>query len=92
MRVYLRLLRYVRPHWRRLAVALTFLFLFALTSGASIGLVSPFMKVLFTDKHAPSVVYSPKIAAYDGSNSGDSPAASRSIPVKRPSRRPTVRR
>jgi subfamily B ATP-binding cassette protein MsbA len=44
-------------------LALAFLFLFALTSGASIGLVSPFMKVLFTDKKALSVAFSPKIAA-----------------------------
>lgn len=48
MRIYWRLLRYARPHAARLALALVCLLLFALTSGASVGLVSPFMRVLFT--------------------------------------------
>ncbi len=52
MTVYLRLLRYVTPHAARLALALLFLVLFAVTSGISVGLVSPFMRVLFTPRDA----------------------------------------
>ena len=50
MTVYLRLLRYVRPHAARLTLALLCLVMFALMSAASVGLVSPFMRVLFTPR------------------------------------------
>ncbi len=56
MTVYIRLLSYLRPHARRVAAALTCVVLFALTSGVSIGLVSPFMRVLFSGRAAPAPV------------------------------------
>ncbi len=62
MRIYLRLLRYARPHAARLALALTCLFLFAVTSGVSVGLVSPFMRVLFS----PGAAAPPPAAAAGG--------------------------
>jgi subfamily B ATP-binding cassette protein MsbA len=47
MRVYLRLLGYLRPHRGRLIAALLCSAIYAATSALSIGMVSPFMKVLF---------------------------------------------
>jgi subfamily B ATP-binding cassette protein MsbA len=47
MRTFLRLLSYVKPHWRSLSLALVFMLFFAFFSGFSIGLISPFMEVLF---------------------------------------------
>jgi subfamily B ATP-binding cassette protein MsbA len=47
----LRLLEYLRPYRGRLFVTALLMLGFALTSGASIGMISPFMKVLFTPRH-----------------------------------------
>lgn len=47
MRVYLRLLRYLRPYRGRLAVALVCMGVYALSTAASLGMISPFMQVLF---------------------------------------------
>jgi len=52
MRTFLRLLSYVKPHWRSLSLALVFMLFFAFFSGFSIGMISPFMEVLF---QSPSV-------------------------------------
>ncbi|HTM58462.1 MAG TPA: ABC transporter ATP-binding protein, partial [Candidatus Udaeobacter sp.] len=48
MRVYLRLLGYVRPYRARFAVALGCMVLYAATSTFSISAVSPFLQLLFT--------------------------------------------
>jgi subfamily B ATP-binding cassette protein MsbA len=47
MRSFLRLMRYVRPHWRRLLAALASMAVFAILSTASLGMILPFMNVLF---------------------------------------------
>ena len=47
-----RLLGYLRPYRFRLWVTALLIFGFALLSGASIGMISPFMKVLFTPRPA----------------------------------------
>ncbi|MBN1504005.1 MAG: ATP-binding cassette domain-containing protein [Candidatus Eisenbacteria bacterium] len=47
MRTFFRLLSYVRPHSRSLTLALVCMVFFALFSGFSIGMISPFMRVLF---------------------------------------------
>ena len=47
MRVYLRLLGYLRPHRARLAVAIGCMFVYAAMSAISLGFVAPFMNVLF---------------------------------------------
>ncbi|MBI1799404.1 MAG: ABC transporter ATP-binding protein [Candidatus Eisenbacteria bacterium] len=47
MKAYLRLLRYVRPHRGRLAVALACMAVYAATSMFSISAVSPFLQLLF---------------------------------------------
>ncbi len=48
----LRLLRYLRPYRGHLAATAVLMVLFALLSGASIGMISPFVKILFTPKPA----------------------------------------
>ncbi|MFH0777271.1 MAG: ABC transporter ATP-binding protein [Candidatus Eisenbacteria bacterium] len=48
MRTFLRLISCVKPHWRRMTAALVCMALFALFSGFSIGMISPFIKVLFS--------------------------------------------
>jgi ATP-binding cassette, subfamily B, bacterial MsbA len=45
--IYRRLLRYLAPYRLRLAAAIGCMVLYALTTTASLGLVSPFMQVLF---------------------------------------------
>jgi len=47
MRHFLRLLAYVRPYWRRLLVALVCMAVFAVLSTVSLGMLLPFMNVLF---------------------------------------------
>ena len=47
MKSYLRLLRYLRPYRRRLAVALLCMGVYAAASVFSVGAISPFMQVLF---------------------------------------------
>ena len=51
MRVYLRLLGFLKPYRLRLAAALACMVLYAATSAASLGLIAPFMKVLFEGAH-----------------------------------------
>ncbi len=47
-----RLLGYMRPYRFRLWITALLIFGFALLSGATIGMISPFMKVLFTPRQA----------------------------------------
>jgi subfamily B ATP-binding cassette protein MsbA len=49
-----RLLGYLRPYRVRLLVTALMIFGFAVLSGVSIGMISPFVKVLFTPRHAVS--------------------------------------
>jgi subfamily B ATP-binding cassette protein MsbA len=47
MKLYLRLLSYLAPYWKRLTLTIGAMFLFALFSGFSIGMISPFLRVIF---------------------------------------------
>ncbi len=47
MRLFLRLLGFVRPYWRRLLAALVCMVVFAFLSGISLGMILPFVNVLF---------------------------------------------
>jgi subfamily B ATP-binding cassette protein MsbA len=47
VRVYFRLLRYLKPYRARLAVALLCMGVYALATAVSLGMISPFMQVLF---------------------------------------------
>jgi ATP-binding cassette, subfamily B, bacterial MsbA len=47
VKTFLRLMSYVKPHGRSLTLALVCMVFFALFSGFSIGMISPFMRVLF---------------------------------------------
>jgi subfamily B ATP-binding cassette protein MsbA len=47
MRTYLRLLRYLRPYRVKFAMALGCMVVFALMSAIALGMISPFMQVLF---------------------------------------------
>ena len=47
MRTYLRLLRYLKPYRARFAVALACMVIYALMSALALGMISPFMQVLF---------------------------------------------
>lgn len=48
MRIYLRLLRYLKPYWLKIAAAMACMLLFALSNGALVYLIGPAMKVLFS--------------------------------------------
>lgn len=47
MKLYFRLLAYMKPYWRRLLVTVLAMFLFAFFSGFSIGMISPFLRIIF---------------------------------------------
>jgi len=47
MKGYLRLLSFLRPYRKTILLAVLFMFLFAVFNGFSIGMISPFIKVLF---------------------------------------------
>jgi len=47
MRTFLRLLGCVRPYWRRLVAALLCMMVFAFLSGVSLGMIVPFVNILF---------------------------------------------
>jgi len=47
MKTYLRLLGYLKPYRTRLALALLCMVLYALMSAVSLGMVAPFMRILF---------------------------------------------
>ncbi len=47
MRLFLRLLGYVRPYWRRLLAALACMAVFAVVSTVSLGMILPFVNMLF---------------------------------------------
>jgi subfamily B ATP-binding cassette protein MsbA len=68
MNTYLRLLKYVLPHWRKLVLLLVTVILFASLSGVSLALIHPFLKiVLYGDDGMPGVS-APQTAA--GSTEG----------------------
>jgi subfamily B ATP-binding cassette protein MsbA len=50
MHLFLRLMGYVRPYWRRLVAALVCMALFAVLSTVSLGMILPFMNVLFEEQ------------------------------------------
>ncbi len=50
MTQFLRLMRYVRPYWRRLVAALLCMTVFAALSGVSLGMILPFVNVLFEEQ------------------------------------------
>src|SRR2546427_12999348 len=56
----LRLLRYLRPYRGRLIVTALLMVGFALSSGITIGMISPFVKVLFTPHPATSTPNDPR--------------------------------
>ena len=58
MRDYLRLLRTLGPYRGRLVAAIACMVLYAAMSGVSLGLVGPFMRVLF-EPPAAALVTSP---------------------------------
>ena len=47
MRTYLRLLGYLRPYRLRFSMALACMVIYALMSAMALGMISPFMQVLF---------------------------------------------
>jgi len=78
----LRLLQYLRPYRGHLLLTAALMVGFALTSGISIGMISPFVKILFTPRHAaeaPSALPAP-IAAVTGLDATAPPAASEAAP------------
>ena len=51
----LRLLQYLRPYRGRLLVTAALMVGFAITSGITIGMISPFVKILFTPRHLAAI-------------------------------------
>ncbi len=62
MKTYLRLLRYVAPYRARLGLALACMVLYAAMSAVSLGMVSPFMRILFEREGAPAALPAASLA------------------------------
>jgi subfamily B ATP-binding cassette protein MsbA len=52
---YVRLLRYLAPLWRRMALLFLVTALFAALSGVSLGLIPPFLHILFGEGTSPAI-------------------------------------
>jgi subfamily B ATP-binding cassette protein MsbA len=55
MKIFLRILKFVRPYWKTLALSLVCTFLFSIFSGASIYLSIPLLETLFDQSPSPSM-------------------------------------
>ncbi|MBI5805340.1 ABC transporter ATP-binding protein [candidate division TA06 bacterium] len=53
MKLYLRLASYLKPYWKHYLLAVLCMWLLALFSGASLGMIAPFIKVLFGSQNQP---------------------------------------
>jgi subfamily B ATP-binding cassette protein MsbA len=82
MRQFLRLMRYVRPYWRRLLAALVCMTVFAALSGLSLGMILPFANVLFEEQTlvgaggAETAIVAPVDSAGEPAGSAGEPAGS----------------
>lgn len=81
MRNYLRLLSYVRPYWRRLLAAFMCMAVFAILSGVSLGMILPFVNVLFRER---ALVGSDATTASQLSDLGGGPGADTQTTVGAP--------
>jgi subfamily B ATP-binding cassette protein MsbA len=54
MRLFLRVLAYIRPYWRHLAISIVCTVLFTLFSGATVWMLTPLMKTVFLSEQADS--------------------------------------
>lgn len=52
MKIFLRILNYVKPFWKHLAIAIVSIFVFAFMNGLSIYLTMPLLDVLFKQKNS----------------------------------------
>ncbi len=59
MKLYLRLLSFLKPHLRHLILAVIFMILFAGMSGFSVTMIVPFTKIIFSEPEAVTQVASP---------------------------------
>ncbi len=50
MRLFLRVVAYIRPYWKHLAISIICTFLFTVLSGASVWLLTPLMKTVFVSE------------------------------------------
>src|SRR5450756_720412 len=55
MKIFFRILQYVRPYWKTLALSLVCTLLFSIFSGASIYLSIPLLETLFDQSSSPSM-------------------------------------
>lgn len=65
MRLYLRLLGYLSPYRRQFVLSILCMLMLALFSGASLGVIAPFMKVLFSQP-TDAVQIVPSLVLSDG--------------------------
>ena len=79
MRAYLRLLGYVRPYRGRLVAALACMVLYASMSGISLGLIAPFMRVLFERPVATATTSPADPAHADAQAAGPSEGGNRLV-------------
>lgn len=71
MKLYLRLVSYLKPYWKQFGLAVLCMWMLALFSGASLGMIAPFIKVLFSqtqDKLAPAA---PVVRSFDANQIKD---------------------
>jgi subfamily B ATP-binding cassette protein MsbA len=70
MSTYLRLLRYVTPHWRKVLLLFVTVTIFASLSGMSLTLIHPFLRIILYDDGRPAVTAAEPQAQADKSVQG----------------------
>jgi subfamily B ATP-binding cassette protein MsbA len=72
---YIRLLGFMKPYWRRLLAAFMCMAVFALLSGVSLGMILPFVNILFQERMLVEGEERPQTASVDAGVAAGRPTA-----------------
>jgi subfamily B ATP-binding cassette protein MsbA len=64
MKLYLRLISHIKPYWKQFGLAVICMWLLALFSGVSLGMIAPFIKVLFSRTQENAALSAPAIQGF----------------------------
>ncbi|MBI4727261.1 ABC transporter ATP-binding protein [candidate division TA06 bacterium] len=65
MKLYLRLISRLKPYWKQFCLAVLCMWMLALFSGASLGMIAPFIKVLFSPAQEKLAATAPAVRSLD---------------------------
>jgi subfamily B ATP-binding cassette protein MsbA len=65
MKLYLRLISHIKPYWKQFGLAVISMWFLALFSGASLGMIAPFIKVLFSQSQEKVALAAPAVQGFN---------------------------